>query len=83
VRCPAVVADATLQQGQGTRGSFSRAETWDFMALAGPDFRSGFVDTAPAGNADVARTVAAIMGLEFNDKGSLIGLVLREAMPGG
>jgi arylsulfatase A-like enzyme len=83
VRCPAVVADAALQHGQGTHGSFSRAETWNFMALAGPDFRSGFVDTAPASNADIARTVAAIMGLDFNDRGSLIGRVLREAMPGG
>ena len=83
VRCPVVVADARLQQGQGTHGSFSRAETWNFMALAGPDFKSGFVDMAPVSNADVGRTVAAIMGLEFNDKGSLVGRVLREAMPGG
>ena len=83
VRCPVVVADATQQQGQGTHGSFSRAETWNFMALAGPDFKNGFVDTAPASNADIARTAAAIMGLEFNDKGSLVGRVLREAMLGG
>jgi len=83
VRCPVVVADATLQQGQGSHGSFSRAETWNFMALAGPDFKAGFVDMAPVSNADVGRTVAAIMGLKFNDKGSLVGRVLREAMPGG
>jgi hypothetical protein len=83
VRCPVVVADATLQQGQGTHGSFSRAETWNFMALAGPDFKSGFIDTVPTSNADVGRTVAAIMGLDFTDKGALVGRVLREAMPGG
>ncbi len=83
VRCPAVVADATFQQGQGTHGSFSRAETWNFMALAGPDFKSGFIDTAPVSNADVGRTVAAIMRLEFKDKGALTGRVLTEAMPGG
>jgi hypothetical protein len=83
VRCPVVVADAAFQQGQGTHGSFSRAETWNFMALAGPDFKSGFVDTAPASNADVGRTVAAIMRLDFKDKGALTGRVLTEAMPGG
>ena len=81
VRCPVVVADATFQQGQGTHGSFSRAETWNFMALAGPDFKSGFIDTAPV--SDLGRTVAAIMGLEFKDKGALTGRVLTEAMPGG
>ena len=83
VRCPVVVADAALQQGQGTHGSFSRAETWNFMALAGPAFKSGFIDTAPVSNADVGRTVAAIMGLEFKDKGVLTGRVITEAMPGG
>jgi arylsulfatase A-like enzyme len=83
VRCPVVVADAALQQGQGTHGSFGRAETWNFMALAGPDFKSGFVDTAPVSNADLGRTVAAIMGLTFKDKGTLTGRVITEAMPGG
>ena len=53
------------------------------MALAGPDFRSGFVDPAPASNADVGRTVAALLRLENKDKGNLAGRVLTEAMPGG
>jgi len=83
VRCPVEVADTGLQQGQGMHGSFSRADSWNFMALAGPDFKSGFVDAAPASNADVGRTVAAIMGLDFRDRGTLTGRVLAEAMPGG
>ena len=83
VRCAVTVADTALQQGQGMHGSFSRADTWNFMALAGPDFRSGFVDAAPASNADVGRTVKAIMGLDIRDKGVLAGRVLSEAMPGG
>jgi hypothetical protein len=53
------------------------------MALAGPDFKSGFVDTAPVSNADVGRTVAAIMRLDFKDGGALAGRVVTEAMPGG
>jgi Type I phosphodiesterase / nucleotide pyrophosphatase len=83
VRCAVVVSDSILQQGQGMHGSFSRADTWNFMALAGPDFRSGFVDTAPTSNADVGRTAAAILRLEPKDKGKLAGRVLTEAMPGG
>jgi hypothetical protein len=83
VRCAVTAADTALQQGQGMHGSFSRADTWNFMALAGPDFRSGFVDTAPASNADVGRTVEAIMRLDIRDKGVLAGRVLSEAMPGG
>jgi Type I phosphodiesterase / nucleotide pyrophosphatase len=83
VRCAATVSDTGLQQGQGMHGSFSRADTWNFMALAGPDFRSGFVDTAPSSNADVGRTVEALMRLEPKDKGTLAGRVLTEAMPGG
>jgi hypothetical protein len=77
------VADTVLQQGQGMHGSFSRADTWNFMALAGPDFKSRFVDTAPASNADVARTVAAVMHLDIRDRGKLSGRVLGEAMLGG
>jgi hypothetical protein len=83
VRCGVSVSDTSLQQGQGMHGNFSRSDTWNFMALAGPDFKSGFVDTAPVSNADVGRTVAAVMGLDFKDKGVLTGRVIAEAMPGG
>jgi arylsulfatase A-like enzyme len=83
VRCPVEIADTGLQQGQGMHGNLSRADTWNFMAFAGPDFKSGFVDTAPVSNADVGRTVAAVMGLEFKDRGTLTGRVIAEAMLGG
>ncbi len=83
VRCAVTVSDSGLQQGQGMHGSFSRADTWNFMAVVGPDFRAGFVDPAPASNADVGRTVASILRLENKDKGKLAGRVLTEAMPGG
>ena len=58
VRCAVEVADTVLQEGQGMHGSFSRADTWNFMAMQGPDFKSHFVDPAPASNADVGRTIA-------------------------
>jgi predicted AlkP superfamily pyrophosphatase or phosphodiesterase len=83
VRCTVEVADTVLQQGQGMHGSFSRADTWNFMAMQGPDFKSQFVDPAPASNADIGRTIAHLMHLDVSDKGKLVGRVLSEALPGG
>ena len=54
-------------------GSFSRADTWNFMAMQGPDFKQQFVDPAPASNADVGRTIAHLMQLDTRDKGQLVG----------
>src|SRR5262249_44509962 len=56
--CAVEIADTGLQQGQGMHGSFSRADTMNFMAAAGPDFRRGFADEAPVSNADVGLTIA-------------------------
>ena len=83
VRCTVEVADTALQQGQGMHGSFSRADTWNFMAMQGPDFKSQFVDPAPASNTDLGRTIEELMHLEVSDKGKLVGRVLSEALPGG
>jgi hypothetical protein len=83
VLCTAEVADTGLQQGQGMHGSFSRADTYNFMAAIGPDFKRGFVDLSPVSNADVGKTLAGILKLEVSDKGKLVGRVLTEAMPGG
>ena len=81
--CAVEIADTVLQQGQGMHGSFSRADTMNFMAAIGPDFKTGFTDEAPASNADVGKTLAHILGLKIKDKGRLIGRVLTETMPGG
>jgi hypothetical protein len=83
VRCAVEIADTPLQQGQGMHGSFSRADTWNFMAMQGPDFKSHFVDPAPASNADIGRTIAEVMHLDVRDNGKLLGRVLREALPNG
>jgi hypothetical protein len=81
--CTAIVADTRYQQGQGIHGSLSRADTMNFMAAIGPDFRRGFVDSAPVSNADVGMTMAYLLGLQIPRKGNLVGRVIREAMPGG
>jgi hypothetical protein len=81
--CAVEIADTGLQQGQGMHGSFSRADTNNFMAAIGPDFKAGFVDEAPVSNADIGKTLARILQLKIADKGKLVGRVVSEAMPGG
>jgi hypothetical protein len=83
VLCTVEVADTRLQHGQGMHGSFSRADTMNFMAAIGPDFKNGFVDHAPVGNADVGKTLAHLLDLKIPFKGSLLGRVMEEALPGG
>ena len=83
VRCGVQIADTGLQQGQGMHGSFSRADTFNFMAAAGPDFKPGFVDPAPVSNADVGKTLAKLLDLKIANKGRLVGRVIQEALPNG
>ncbi len=82
-RCAVEVADYALQQGQGMHGNFSRADTSNFMAAYGPDFKKSFVDPAPVSNADIGWTIAKILGLHITPKGKLIGRPMSEAMIGG
>jgi len=81
-KCTVEIADTGLQQGQGMHGTFSRAETMNFMAAIGPDFKAGFVDEAPVSNADVGKTLARILGLKVPAKGKLMGRFIDEAMRG-
>jgi hypothetical protein len=78
--CSVTVADHTLQQGQGMHGSFSRADTSNFMAAIGPSFRAKFVDPTPASNADIGMTAAQILGLKLPKKGTLVGRILGETI---
>jgi len=83
VMCAVSIADTALQQGQGMHGSFNRADTMNFMAAIGPDFKSGFVNEAPVSNADIGKTIAQVLGLKIPLHGSLVGRVVDEALPGG
>jgi len=81
--CSVEVADTVLRQGQGMHGSFGRGDTMNFMAAIGPDFKAGYVDALPVGNADVGMTAAWILGLTPRPNGTLIGRIMTEAMPNG
>jgi hypothetical protein len=83
LRCTAEIADTGLQTGQGMHGSFSRADTFNFQAAIGPDFKAGYIDAVPTSNADIGVTVASILGLHIAAKGQLLGRVVTEAQPNG
>jgi arylsulfatase A-like enzyme len=76
------VSDAVLREGQGMHGGFGRDSTYNNMAAIGPDFKRHFVDEAPASNADIAPTLASVMGFDLKGNGVLRGRVLREALSG-
>ena len=76
------VSDSSLQEGQGNHGSFGRECTWNNMAAIGPDFKQGYVDKAPVGNADITPTLARVLGLDMPAKGKLQGRVIEESLAG-
>jgi arylsulfatase A-like enzyme len=83
LQCAVGVHDTPQATGQGSHGSLSRAETRNFMAAIGPDFKAGYADPAPISNADIAPTMAKIAGIALKPKGKLTGRVIVEALPGG
>jgi Type I phosphodiesterase / nucleotide pyrophosphatase len=81
--CSVEIADTILRQGQGMHGSFGRGDTMNFMAAIGPDFKAGYVDALPVGNADVGMTIVQLLGLHPASAGGLTGRVMSEALPNG
>jgi arylsulfatase A-like enzyme len=81
--CTAEIADTPLHTGQGMHGTFSRADTRNFMAAMGPDFKKAFVDPTPVSNADIAPTLAHILGIHLEGPGLLAGRAATEALAGG
>jgi len=77
------IADTPLQEGQGMHGSLARDNTFNNMAVWGPDFREGFRDLLPASNVDIAPTLAHVLGLKLPAGGALRGRVLLETLRGG
>jgi len=80
--CALEISDHVYPPGGGMHGSFSRADTWNFMAARGPDFRARMTDELPASNADIGATLAKLLGLELTPKGQLVGRVLTESLRG-
>ena len=81
--CAVTVTDGTLRQGQGHHGSFSRADTANFMAATGPAFKQNHKNATPVSNADIAPTLAQIIGVTLPPVGKLRGRVISEALVNG
>jgi arylsulfatase A-like enzyme len=83
LQCAVGVHDTKMLTGQGSHGSLSRAETRNFMAAVGPDFKAHYADPIPVSNADIAPTMAHLAGITLAPKGRLTGRVITEALNGG
>jgi hypothetical protein len=77
------ISDTSLAEGQGMHGGLGRESTFNNMAAMGPDFKNGFKDNVPVGNADIVPTLAQILGLKIPANGKLQGRVITEALRSG
>lgn len=50
---------------RGMHGSFGPTDVHNTLVAMGPDFQSGFTDSLPTGNVDVAPTLAQILGVSL------------------
>jgi Type I phosphodiesterase / nucleotide pyrophosphatase len=76
------ISDTSLAEGQGMHGGFGRDSTFNNMAAIGPDFKAAFEDATPVSNADIAPTIAHILGFDLPARGKLTGRVIEEALRG-
>ena len=75
-----LVADSG-KKGTATHGSLSHYDMHNILVASGPDFRRGWLDELPSGNADVAPTVLWILGVK--PAATLDGRILSEALVAG
>ena len=66
--------------GQGIHASLSRYDMHNTLIARGPGIRRGFLDMLPSGNADLAPTVLAQLGVSSPNE--MDGRVLEEALSG-
>jgi predicted AlkP superfamily pyrophosphatase or phosphodiesterase len=75
---PGLVTSDGGKKGDGTHASLSRYDMHNTLVAAGPDFRKGFIDGLPTGNADLAPTILWILGVPPPQP--LDGRILAEAL---
>jgi arylsulfatase A-like enzyme len=83
LRTAVMISDTGMQTGQGMHGGFGRDNTYMNVSAIGPDFKKRFVDPVPFGNADVAPTIAQILGISLPSRGKLSGRAATEALATG
>jgi predicted AlkP superfamily pyrophosphatase or phosphodiesterase len=77
---PGLVTSDGGTKGAGTHASLSAYDMHNTLVAAGPDFKKGFVDDLPTGNADVVPTILSILNVKPSVR--LDGRVLSEALVG-
>jgi predicted AlkP superfamily pyrophosphatase or phosphodiesterase len=78
---PGLVLSEGGKRGAGTHASLSRFDMHNTLVAHGPSFRRGFLDQFPSGNADVAPTILALLGVKPPQP--MDGRVLAEAFVNG
>jgi arylsulfatase A-like enzyme len=73
-----VPSDGAFGARLGMHSSLSPFDMRNTLVAAGPDFRHGWIDQLPSGNADIAPTILQILGVSPPVK--MDGRVLTEAM---
>ncbi|PYJ07806.1 MAG: hypothetical protein DME25_02900 [Verrucomicrobia bacterium] len=77
---PGLLVAASDKKPKGAHGALSPFDTHNTLVAAGPDFRQGFSDDLPTGNADLAPTILWILGLKPPQP--MDGRLLSEALAG-
>ena len=78
---PGLIASEGGKKGKGSHGSLSRFDMHNTLVAAGPDFKRGFINELPSGNADLAPTILHILGVAPTSP--MDGRVLDEALTHG
>jgi hypothetical protein len=80
--CAVAIADTPTHEGHDIAVGLSRAETSNFMAARGPDFRANFISRAPASNRDIALTIDVLLRLNAGERHRGDGRELTESLRG-
>jgi len=77
---PGLVVSEGGKKGEGTHASLSRFDMRNTLVASGPDFRRGYIDELPSGNADVVPTILWLLGVK--PARAMDGRILVEALNG-
>src|ERR1043165_5267550 len=77
---PGLIVSEGGKKGEGTHASLSRFDMRNTLVASGPDFRRGYIDELPSGNADVVPTILWLLGVK--PARAMDGRILVEALNG-
>ncbi|MGC3989298.1 MAG: hypothetical protein QM796_06400 [Chthoniobacteraceae bacterium] len=72
------IGDGSTKGPKGSHASLSRYDMHNTLVAAGPDFKKGWRDSLPSGNADIAPTILTLLGQPVPK--TMEGRVLTESL---